>query len=161
MAEVRAELVRLVIKETEEQQAIVLREVDGDRELPIMIGIWEAFAIDRGLRGRKTPRPMTHDLVGNVLEALGAKLERVIVTDLRDGTFYANLVVRADGKEHRVDSRPSDAIALSVLLDVPIFVEERVLDEAALHAQENQIELPEPPEQDEQEESDPEDPGFV
>jgi hypothetical protein len=123
------ELSRIIISETNEEQVIVLKEVEGDRAFPIVIGIWEAVAIDRNIKGKKTPRPMTHDLLENVIKGLDANLERIVVTDLRDRTFFAKLILRRNGKAIEVDTRPSDAIALAVQMRVPIYVEETVLDE--------------------------------
>jgi uncharacterized protein len=123
------ELSRIIISETNDEQVIVLKEIEGERAFPIVIGIWEAVAIDRNIKGKKTPRPMTHDLLENVIGGLDAKLERVIVNDLRDRTFYARLVLRRNGKVVEVDSRPSDAIALAVQMKAPIYVEEKVLEE--------------------------------
>ena len=127
---VEMQLSRIVIRETSDQQCIYLREKGGERQFPIVIGIFEAWAIDRRVRDRRTPRPMTHDLLAAVIRELGAGLERVVISDLRDNTFYARLVLRpARGDEPvEVDARPSDAIALAVQLDTPIFVEETVLD---------------------------------
>ncbi len=127
---VEVELARVVINETSDSQIIVLREKDSERAFPIVIGIFEAAAIDRKLNDRTVPRPMTHDLLESIIRQLGAKLERVIVNDLRDNTFYARLHLRkdSDGELVDVDSRPSDAIALAVRMDVPVFVEEQVFD---------------------------------
>jgi hypothetical protein len=127
---VEVELARVVISETSDSQIIVLREKDSERAFPIVIGIFEAAAIDRKLNDRTVPRPMTHDLLESVIRQLGAKLERVIVNDLRDNTFYARLHLRrdSDGELVDVDSRPSDAIALAVRMDVPVFVEEQVFE---------------------------------
>ena len=119
----------MIISETNDEQVIVLKEVEGERAFPIVIGIWEAVAIDRNIKGKKTPRPMTHDLLENVIGGLESKLDRVIVTELRDRTFYAKLVLRRNGKAVEVDSRPSDAIALAVQMRAPIYVEEQVLEE--------------------------------
>ena len=123
------ELSRIIISETNDEQVIVLKEIEGERAFPIVIGIWEAVAIDRNIKGKKTPRPMTHDLIENVIGGLDAKLERVIVNDLRDRTFYARLVLRRNGKTVEIDSRPSDAIALAVQMKAPIYVEEKVLED--------------------------------
>ena len=123
------ELSRIIISETNDEQVIVLKEVEGSRAFPIVIGIWEAVAIDRNIKGKKTPRPMTHDLIENVIAGLDARLERVIVNDLRDRTFFARLILRRNGKQVEIDSRPSDAIALAVQMKAPIYVEERVLEE--------------------------------
>ena len=126
--EVRMELARVVISETSDQQVIVLREKDGERSFPIIIGIFEAVSIDRHLKGIEIPRPLTHDLVRNVIREMGGELERIVVNDLRDNTFYARLHVRRDGEDIEVDSRPSDAIALAVRTGCPVFVEDSVLE---------------------------------
>ena len=147
---VQVELKRIIITETSDQQVIYLKEVDGEgaksggsaspgtggsggggggRSFPIVIGSTEALAIDRRLKGMPTPRPQTHELLSNVIEKLDARLERILINDLQDHTFYAKLVIRHNGKSVEVDSRPSDAIALGVANNVPIFVAEHVLDE--------------------------------
>ena len=123
------ELSRIIISETNDEQVIVLKETGGERAFPIVIGIWEAVAIDRNIKGKKTPRPMTHDLVENIIGGLQANLERIIVTELRDRTFYAKLIIQRNGESVEVDSRPSDAIALAVQMRVPIYVEEQVLED--------------------------------
>ncbi len=123
------ELSRIIISETNDEQVIVLKEVGGDRAFPIVIGIWEAVAIDRNIKGKKTPRPMTHDLLENVIGGLDAKLDRIVVTELKDRTFYAHLILKRNGKSVEFDSRPSDAIALAVQMKAPIYVDEQVLDE--------------------------------
>ncbi len=127
--DVPMELSRILITELGDQQVIFLKEKDGERSFPILIGINEALAIDRRIKGVATPRPMTHELLGNVIQALGGELERIVVNDLRDSTFYAQLHIRRDGELIEVDSRPSDAIALGSALDTPIFVAEHVLDQ--------------------------------
>jgi len=127
--EVRMELARIVISDTSEQQIIVLRERDGSRQFPIVIGLTEAIAIDRRVKKIPTPRPLTHDLLANVISDLDGDLEKIVVHDLRDHTFYAKLVIRRDGKLVEVDSRPSDAIALGVASDTPLYVEESVLQQ--------------------------------
>ena len=128
---VEMELTRIMISETADQQVIVLKEKEGERSFPIVIGIFEATAIDRRVKDIQTPRPLTHDLLASVIEHLGGTLERVVVNELRNHTFYAQLQVRRDDEMIEVDSRPSDAIALAVTCDhhVPIFVAEDVLDE--------------------------------
>jgi hypothetical protein len=120
-----------MINEAGDHQVIVLKEVGGERAFPIVIGFFEAAAIDRRLKGLQLPRPLTHDLLGGVIEALGGRLAKVVVTDLQDHTFYANLVIDRNGDEVRVDARPSDAIALGIANDTPIFIEDHVLDEVA------------------------------
>jgi bifunctional DNase/RNase len=128
---IRMDLARTIIVETSESQVIVLKERDGDRHLPIVIGFNEALAIDRRLKGLETPRPMTHDLMANTIASLDAELEQIVINDLRDHTFFAKLVIRQSGRLVEVDSRPSDAIALGVASNTPIFVENSVLEEAA------------------------------
>jgi hypothetical protein len=123
------ELSRIIISETNDEQVIVLKEVGGERAFPIVIGIWEAVAIDRNIKGKKTPRPMTHDLIENVIGGLESTLDRIVVTELKERTFYAHLVLRRNGKTVEIDSRPSDAIALAVQMKVPIYVNESVLEE--------------------------------
>jgi uncharacterized protein len=126
---VQVELKRIIITETSDQQVIYLKEVEGERSFPIVIGATEALAIDRRLKGIPTPRPQTHELLSAVIEKLDARLERILINDLQDHTFFAKLVIRQNGKSVEVDSRPSDAIALGVANDVPIFVAEHVLNE--------------------------------
>lgn len=127
---IEMQLSRIVIRETSDQQSLHLKEKDGERQFPIVIGIFEAVAIDRRIRDRKTPRPMTHDLMASLVQSLGARLERIVISDLKNNTFYAKLVIArvASGETIEVDARPSDAIALAVHLDAPIFVEERVIE---------------------------------
>lgn len=110
--------------------AIVLREVDGERFLPVVIGLLEAQAIAVKIQGMPTPRPLTHDLLGAVLAALGGKLVRVTVDNVREGTFYATLELDRGGTVIKIDSRPSDAIALAVRAGAPVFVSSAVMDAA-------------------------------
>lgn len=125
------ELARVLICELNDLQIIELREVGGERRFPILIGIAEAEAIKRRLQGVQVPRPMTHDLLANIIEAFGGTLESIAINDLSDHTFYAKLNIRgADDEVIEIDSRPSDAIALGVSQDVPIYVEEHVLEDA-------------------------------
>ncbi len=128
--DVRMELAQIRISETHEHQVIVLRERTGNRHLHIVIGLSEALAIDRRVKGHRPQRPMTHDLLSNVLEALGAELEKIVINDLQEHTFFAKLVIRRAGDVVEIDSRPSDAIALGVANDVPLFVTDAVLREA-------------------------------
>jgi bifunctional DNase/RNase len=127
--DVRMNLARIVIQDTSDQQIIFLREAEGEREFPIVIGDAEALAIDRRLKGYKRGRPMTHDLLADIIGRLGAEFEKIVINDLKDHTFYAKLVLRARGEVLEIDSRPSDAIALGVASDTPIFVSEHVLRE--------------------------------
>jgi hypothetical protein len=127
--EVQMELSRIFIREMAEMQIIELTEVGGGRTFPIVIGLSEAFAIERRLKGIEIPRPQTHDLLASVIRHLGGTLKKIIINDLVDGTFYARLIMVQEGEEIEVDSRPSDAIALGVAEGVPIFVAECVLDQ--------------------------------
>ncbi|MHC4345433.1 MAG: bifunctional nuclease family protein, partial [Planctomycetota bacterium] len=102
--DVEVELSRIIINETSDQQIIVLKERRGPRSFPIVIGVVEVFAIDRRLKGIKAPRPMTHDLLGNVIEGLGAKVEKIVVNDLRHHTFYANITISTNGRIVEIDS---------------------------------------------------------
>lgn len=113
------------------QRIIILREMDSERFLPIWIGPFEADAITLSLQELEVTRPLTHDLLRNVLQVLGAEVLRVNITELRDDVFYARIVISLDGQELEIDSRPSDALALAVRTHVPIFVSETVMDEAA------------------------------
>lgn len=123
------ELSRIIITEFGERQVIYLKEKDGERSFPIVIGSMEALAIDRRLKGRAFERPLTHDLLANVIEAMGGQVEKIVITDLRDHTFFATLYLRRGEELMEIDSRPSDAIALGVAFETPIFVAEDVLDE--------------------------------
>lgn len=114
------------------QPIVLLKERDGDRYLPIWIGAMEATAIAFALQGIVTARPMTHDLMKNLLEELGVRVERIVITELREGTFYAVIHLSQNGASYEVSSRPSDAIALAVRVNVPIFANEEVLAEASI-----------------------------
>jgi bifunctional DNase/RNase len=110
---------------------VILREVAGQRRvLPIFIGVPEAQAIALTMQNIETPRPMTHDLMKNLLEEVGAQVERITVTELREGTFFAEIVLSSRGEVRTVSSRPSDAIALAIRIGSPIYAEEDVLEEA-------------------------------
>ncbi len=126
---IQMELSRILIREITDAQFIELREVGGERTFPIVVGKPEAYAIDRRLKGIDPERPQTHELLATIIETLGGELLRIHIDNLVDGTFYAKLYVQQDDVEHVIDSRPSDAIALGVAMQVPIFVEEHVLDE--------------------------------
>ncbi len=109
---------------------IILRDEEDKRSLPIWIGIYEANAIALELEKIETPRPMTHDLIKNILETIEARVVKVMVTDLKENTFYAVLHLQLGGSEYTVDSRPSDAIALALRVGAPIFVDEEVVRKA-------------------------------
>ena len=139
---VRMELSRILIRELNDYQIIELREVtqEGDevsqkengRSFPIVIGLPEAQAIERRLKGIVIKRPQTHDLLANVIDNLGGKLESISIHDLADHTFFASLDVRLkDGQLVKIDSRPSDAIALGIAGNVPVYVAEHVLEAAS------------------------------
>ncbi len=128
---VQMELVRIIISDNNDQQIIYLKEIDGERTFPIVIGFFEATSIDRRVRGVPTPRPLTHDLLANAIEMLGGELQDIYISELKDHTYFAKLRIRHEGEIVEVDSRPSDAIAVAVTVDVPIFVAEEVLDEVA------------------------------
>jgi uncharacterized protein len=110
---------------------VILREVAGQRRvLPIFIGVPEAQAIALTMQNIETPRPMTHDLMKNLLDEVGAQVERITVTELREGTFFAEIILSAQGEVRTVSSRPSDAIALAIRIGSPIYAEDEVLEEA-------------------------------
>ena len=114
------------------QPIVLLKTQDGNKFLPIWIGHPEAAAILMKLQGANTPRPMTHDLLTEVLEQLDARIVRIAVTELRENTFYALITVAVNGSEIEIDSRPSDAIALAVRSGAPIFAAEAVIEESAI-----------------------------
>ena len=114
------------------QPIVLLKAVDTNKFLPIWIGHPEAAAILMKLQSASTPRPMTHDLVTDMLDQLGASVSRITVTELRENTFYAQITVQLDGSEIEVDSRPSDAIALAIRADAPIFAADEVIEESAI-----------------------------
>jgi bifunctional DNase/RNase len=124
------ELSRIIISDNNDQQIIYLREVDGERSFPIVIGLFEATSIDRRIRGQATARPLTHDLLASTIEHLGGEVQDVYISELRDHTYFAKLRIKHDGELVEVDSRPSDAIAVAVTVDAPIYVAEDVLEEA-------------------------------
>ena len=127
---VQMELKRIIISEIHEQQVILLREVDGERSFSIMIGIFEATSIDRRVKKMPSPRPLTHDLVASVIDHMGGELQDIFISELRDHTYFAKLRIRQDGELIEIDCRPSDAIALAVTANVPIYVAEDVISEA-------------------------------
>jgi uncharacterized protein len=130
---VHMELKRVIISEISEQQVIMLRETEGEpderRSFPIVIGIFEATSIDRRVKNIPNPRPLTHDLISNVIDALGGDLQDVFISELREHTYFAKIRIRMNGELTEIDARPSDAIALAVTARVPIFVAEDVLEE--------------------------------
>ncbi|MFN8036193.1 MAG: bifunctional nuclease family protein [Acidimicrobiia bacterium] len=143
---IQLSLVGVRVEVPTNQPIVLLREVEGQRHLPIFIGPPEATAIVYALQGMETPRPMTHDLFKTVLDDLAVTIEKVVITELHDGTFFAELELVREGETQRISSRPSDAIALAVRYaePVPIYAAEAVLDEAGVlfepEDEENQIE---------------------
>ena len=133
---IQMQLARIIISELTDNQIIYLQEVDGEREFPILIGIFEATNIDRRVKEKESyqpPRPLTHDLIVRVAETLGATVDSVVISDLSDHTYFAHLrLKKSDGELVEIDSRPSDAIAVAVTFNppLPIYVNEHVLDEA-------------------------------
>jgi hypothetical protein len=124
------ELKRIIINEIHDSQIILLTEVDGDRAFPIVIGLFEAMSIEKRIKGVAWARPMTHDLICNLIDFLGGDLQDIYINELREHTYYAKLRVRKDGELVEVDCRPSDAIAVAVTAKVPIYVAEDVIEEA-------------------------------
>lgn len=127
------QLSRIIISEISDNQVIYLKEVDGERQFPILIGIFEATSIDRRVKSAaRPPRPLTHDLVVQVAEALGGEVESVAVTDLQEQTYFAQIRIRKGEELIEIDARPSDAIAVAVTFQppLPIYVSEEVLEKA-------------------------------
>jgi bifunctional DNase/RNase len=128
MVKVKVESIRVSLMN--QQRLVVLREADSSRYLPIWIGAFEAEAITMGMQGTEIQRPLTHDLLRGAIKKLGATLEHILISKLEEETFYAQLVLDADGEKVEVDARPSDAIALAVRADVPIYVDDDVMEAA-------------------------------
>ena len=129
---VEMQLARIIISEINENQVVFLKEVGGERQFPILIGIFEATSIDRRVKEISRPRPLTHDLIVGIVDAMGGELDSVVISALKDHTYFANLRIKRDGELIEIDARPSDAIAVAVTCDpmLPIYVEEEVLNEA-------------------------------
>ena len=127
---VQMELTRVIVSELNDQQAIYLREIGGTRTFPILIGAVEAQAINRGLLEEAPFRPMTHQLLRTAIEQLGARIEEVVITEMKEHTYYAVIKIRSGDAVHEIDCRPSDAIAMAVhhAPILPIFVNEQVLN---------------------------------
>jgi bifunctional DNase/RNase len=129
MVEVEIDSIRVSLMS--QQRIVILKELESERFLPIWIGPYEAEAITLSLQDVEVQRPLTHDLLRNVLSQLGAEVLRVSITELRDEVFYAHIIIQVNGSEMEIDSRPSDALALAVRVHVPVFVSEDVMDEAS------------------------------
>jgi bifunctional DNase/RNase len=125
------ELSRIIISEINEQQVIYLKEVEGERSFPILIGIFEAHSINRRVKGEVAPRPLTHDLLVSVAENLGGEFQSVVISELKEHTYYARLRIKYEGELIEIDARPSDAIAVAVTCSppLPIYVSEDVLND--------------------------------
>jgi len=121
------------------QPIVLLKTAEGNKFLPIWIGHPEAAAILMKLQSQAPPRPMTHDLLSDVLEQLGAQIVRITVTELRENTFYAQITLQQDGGEIEIDSRPSDAIALAIRAEAPIFAADRVIEESAIEFEGDEV----------------------
>jgi bifunctional DNase/RNase len=130
MVEVTIDSVRVSLMS--QHRIVVLKDGNSTRYLPIWIGPFEADAITIELQNVEVPRPLTHDLLKATIEKLGAEIEQVSITDLRNDTFYAEISLRVDGRRLEIDSRPSDAIALAVRAQVPVYVAEQVMEQAAI-----------------------------
>jgi bifunctional DNase/RNase len=118
---------------------VILRTQEGENLLPIFVGLFEANAIAQQLDGSVSPRPMTHDLLGNMIDALHARVDRVVITDLRDNTFFAIIHLERNGERLAIDARPSDAMALALRVKVPILVEDAVLERSSASGAEGQV----------------------
>ncbi|MBI3315159.1 MAG: bifunctional nuclease family protein [Candidatus Omnitrophica bacterium] len=130
---VRVELVKIIIDEKRQDQVIVLKEKDGERQIPVVIGFMEASSIRLKISGVDVPRPMTHDLLVDVIEALGGRLERALIDKLVDNTFHAKLEIRSkEGEIKLIDARPSDSIAMAVRFKAPIFVADDIFDKSTM-----------------------------
>ena len=125
---IECELSRIIINELSDQQVIWIKECSGERAFPIVIGIFEAIAIDRRIRQLEIPRPLTHDLIRNIISKLNGQLESITINRVQENTFYALLNVKLNDEEILIDARPSDAIAIAVRTNSKIYVEEAVLD---------------------------------
>ena len=126
---IQVELRRIIINEVDDDQVIVLSEVDGERSLPIVIGMDVAASIDRRVKGFVAPRPLTHDLIVNSVEQLGGSIQDILISDLKEHTYFAKLRIRHEGELIEIDCRSSDAVAVAVTAKVPIFVNESVFGE--------------------------------
>jgi len=126
---IEMQLAQITMEDLSTVQTILLKEKGGDRGFPIVIGIFEAWAIKRIVEKEPFARPLTHDLLTNVIDAMGGRLTKIAVTALRNSTYHASLYIERDGQEVEVDARPSDAIALAMKAEAPIFVSEQVFEE--------------------------------
>ena len=126
--DVPVEISRVVITELSDQQVVFLREIGGSKSFPIIIGLTEALALDRKIKGTPFPRPLTHDLLISAVKCLGGKIDRLIIANVVDQTFFASLVIKSSNKLCELDCRPSDGLALATAINAPIFVDEEVIE---------------------------------
>ncbi len=129
---IEVKVVNVAIDANSKMPVILLKEKNGEKTLPIWIGLFEAQAIALALENVKPPRPLTHDLAKSLIEKLEGKVDKVVISDLKNNTFYAQILIKKNGESIKVDSRPSDAIALALRLNVPIFIDETVLDKVTI-----------------------------
>ena len=139
MAVLELEIESIRVRQETQQRAVVLRVKDSNLFLPIFVGHFEVEAIRLKLMDIEVQRPMTHDLLGSIIDNLGASVDRIIVSELKQDTFYAKIIVDCDGKTFEIDARPSDAIALAVRSGSPIFAEEAVLEKAGVNIDDNDL----------------------
>jgi len=142
MREVECELSKIIINEHQDGQVIWLREKNGKRAFAIVVGFFEASSLRDRVRQFIPPRPMTHHLVSNCIRDLGGKLEKIVISELKDNTYFARLIIRQDGRSVEVDARPSDALVLAMQERVPVFVADDVLSEASKWSVAPEITLP-------------------
>jgi bifunctional DNase/RNase len=137
---IELQLVGVRVELPTNQPIVLLKEREGERYLPIWIGAVEATAIALGMQGIETARPMTHDLMRDLLTGLGVTVQRIVITELREGTFYAEIQMSSNGDSVSVSSRPSDALALAVRMNLEIFANEDVIEEASIAVKDDQDE---------------------
>ena len=141
MREVECQLSKLIINEQQDAQVLWLQEKNGSRAFAVIVGFFEASSLRDRIRGFTPPRPMTHHLIANCIRDLGGVLRRIVVTELKENTYYARLVVEKNGETVRVDARPSDSLVLAVQEGVPIYVNEDVLAEASKWSSQPQVDF--------------------
>ena len=141
MREVECTISKIIINEQRDGQVIWIQEKEGDRSFAVIVGFFEASSLRDRVKGFDPPRPLTHHLVANCIRGLGGALRRVVVTQLRDNTYYARLVVDQNGKTVEIDARPSDALVVAVQESVPVYVAEDVLAEASKWSIEPQVDV--------------------
>lgn len=129
---VEVDVVNVAIDIKSKMPVVVLKEKIGDKTLPIWIGLFEAQSIALAMENIQPPRPLTHDLVKSLIQKLKGRVDRVVISDLNHNTFYAQIIIRQDGEDIKIDSRPSDAIAIALRFKAPIFIEKAVLDKVAI-----------------------------